>query len=154
MIPKGLSYCTIMVDEWLKLLNECFNPFNERITANHLNILTRDENGNLYATTGTIEGGIDSFYDNTKNSKNDPEPDITPSTNSEAPVQSEPPVEKRPHCGDALSEDTPPIEETPPNDETPPRRAPPIGDASSRQNSIIQSSSPKPADQIYYIREK
>ena len=118
---KGLSYCTIMIDEWLKLLNESFNPFNETITEDHLNILTRDENGNLYATTGTIEGGIDSFYDNTKNYKNDPEPNIPPPSSSEAPEQTESPVEETTPVDEILPvEETPPVEDTTPAEETPP----------------------------------
>lgn len=118
---KGLSYCTIMIDEWLKLLNECFNPFNERITVDHLDILTRDANGNLYATSGTIEGGIDSFYDNTKNEKHDPEPNITPPPASEAPEQSAPPAEETPPVEETPpAEETPPVAETPPAEETPP----------------------------------
>ncbi len=60
---KGWSYCSIYIDEWLEMLNESFNPWNVEITEDNLNILTRDEDGNLYATTGVIAGGIDSFYD-------------------------------------------------------------------------------------------
>lgn len=60
---KGYSYCSIYIDEWLEMLNEHFNPWNVEITAENLDILTRDSNGNLYATTGSIAGGYDSFYD-------------------------------------------------------------------------------------------
>ena len=59
---RGGSYCSILIDEWLELLNSSFNPFDEPITESNLNILTRDEDGNLYSTTGTIAGGYDSFY--------------------------------------------------------------------------------------------
>ncbi len=60
---KGLSYCTIKLDEWLEVINEYINPFNVEITAENLNVITRDANRNLYATTGSIAGGINSFYD-------------------------------------------------------------------------------------------
>ena len=60
---KGLSYCTIKLDEWLEVINEYINPFNVEITAENLNVITRDPNRNLYATTGSIAGGINSFYD-------------------------------------------------------------------------------------------
>ncbi|NLO46791.1 MAG: LCP family protein, partial [Clostridiales bacterium] len=59
---KGLSYCSIIVDEWLKVVNDYLNPYKQDITLEHVNILTRDENGNLYATSGEIRGGINSFY--------------------------------------------------------------------------------------------
>lgn len=82
---RGLSYCTIYVDDWVKMINECLNPYKEPITADHLNILTRDSNGNLYATNGTIAGGIDSFYNNISSSSggndDDDEPDVTTDPN-------------------------------------------------------------------------
>ncbi len=59
---RGLSYCSIYVDEWLDMINECLNPYKDPVTIDNVNILTRDANGNLYATTGTIAGGLDSFY--------------------------------------------------------------------------------------------
>lgn len=65
---KGLSYVSIYLDEWLEMINTYLNPFYEEITADNLNILTKDANGNLFATTGTIAGGINSFYDATKSS--------------------------------------------------------------------------------------
>jgi LCP family protein required for cell wall assembly len=51
------SYCTILLDEWIELINETINPFTEDIGIENVNILTRDENGNLYATTGIIADG-------------------------------------------------------------------------------------------------
>jgi LCP family protein required for cell wall assembly len=60
---NGLSYCTIYTDEWLEVINECLNPYNREITAEHINIVTRDENGAFYATSGVIEGGAGSVRD-------------------------------------------------------------------------------------------
>jgi LCP family protein required for cell wall assembly len=50
----GTSYCTIFMDEWLEMLNATVNPFLEEIVISDLNILTRDQNGDLYATSGLI----------------------------------------------------------------------------------------------------
>jgi LCP family protein required for cell wall assembly len=60
---RGGSYCTIYLNDWLKMINEKLNPFKEEVTAANLNVLTRDASGNLYSTTGVIAGGEDSFYD-------------------------------------------------------------------------------------------
>jgi LCP family protein required for cell wall assembly len=62
-LVNGLSYCTIYTEEWLKVVNECLNPYNRDITETHVNILTRDENGQFYATSGVIEGGANSVRD-------------------------------------------------------------------------------------------
>jgi len=58
---RGGSYCTILVDEWVRMINETINPYKTEITAANLNILTKDSNGNLYSTSGEISGGYDSF---------------------------------------------------------------------------------------------
>jgi LCP family protein required for cell wall assembly len=58
----GLSYVSINIDEWLEVLNAHLNPYTQEITVENLNILTYDNNNNLYATTGEIAGGLDSFY--------------------------------------------------------------------------------------------
>ncbi|NLO46782.1 MAG: LCP family protein [Clostridiales bacterium] len=51
---SGRSYCTILLDEWLEMINATINPFKEDIVIADVDILTRDENKNLYATTGII----------------------------------------------------------------------------------------------------
>jgi len=51
---KWVSYCTIYVDEWLAFINEHLNPFADPIEKSNLNIATRDENGDLYATSGEL----------------------------------------------------------------------------------------------------
>lgn len=60
---KGFSYGFIYVDQWLEEVNKHLNPYNEPITIDDVNIISRDENGNLYATTGEIAGGYESFAD-------------------------------------------------------------------------------------------
>lgn len=54
---NGTSYVSIYVDQWLEMLNTYFNPYNDyEIQEDDLDILTRDENGNFYSTSGTIQG--------------------------------------------------------------------------------------------------
>lgn len=55
------SYVTILIDEWVELLNEKLNPYNAEIMENMLNILTRNKNGAIYATSGTIAGSNQSW---------------------------------------------------------------------------------------------
>jgi LCP family protein required for cell wall assembly len=60
---RGFSYGTILVDDWVKMVNDYLNPYEKEITASDMNIITRDANGNLYATGGEIAGGYESFLD-------------------------------------------------------------------------------------------
>ncbi len=57
----GFSYGTVLVDEWLEMLNESLNPYDQPITLEDLDLIYRDENGNITATSGEIRGGMDSF---------------------------------------------------------------------------------------------
>lgn len=72
---KGMSYCTVYVSEWLAMINAKLNPMLRDITETDVNILTRNSKGTLYATSGTIAGGSDSFYNNVKST---PKPSATP----------------------------------------------------------------------------
>ncbi|MGI6012936.1 MAG: LCP family protein [Oscillospiraceae bacterium] len=53
---NGGSYVSIYIDEWIALVNSCLNPYNEEVTVENLDILTRNSAGGLYATSGTIQG--------------------------------------------------------------------------------------------------
>ena len=54
---RGNSYITVLVPEWLELINEKFNPFSRDITFHDLSILTRDpETRRLYVTNGEWQG--------------------------------------------------------------------------------------------------
>lgn len=55
---NGTSYCVIKLDEWLETVNSFLNPYTTEITVDNVNIITRDENGNLYSTFGEIQGEI------------------------------------------------------------------------------------------------
>ena len=58
---RGFAYGTILVEEWLELLNAHFNVYNLPLTETDINVISRDENGELYATSGEVKGGMDSF---------------------------------------------------------------------------------------------
>ena len=60
---RGFAYGTILVDEWLELLNESFKIYDQPIVERDLDIITRDDSGELYATSGQIAGGYESFLD-------------------------------------------------------------------------------------------
>jgi len=47
---------TINVDEWLKMVNSVFNPFNNDIKESDVSILTRGANKRLYVTDGNRRG--------------------------------------------------------------------------------------------------
>jgi len=52
----GMACCVVNLDEWLDMINTKLSPYKEEITKDALNVITRDENGNLYATSGIILG--------------------------------------------------------------------------------------------------
>ena len=54
---RAISYVTIKVGDWLKLINSELNPTDNEIREKDLDILTRDKNGTLYATSGKIKAG-------------------------------------------------------------------------------------------------
>ena len=62
---KGLSYVSIYVDEWITMINEKLNPYDQPVTESNVNILTHSSTSGFYSTTGTIAGGADSFTDYT-----------------------------------------------------------------------------------------
>ncbi len=56
----GFSYVSLYLDQWLELVNDCLSPWSEPITREDVNILVH-ENGRFISTTGSVEGGEDSF---------------------------------------------------------------------------------------------
>ena len=62
---KGLSYVSIYVDEWITMISEKLNPYDQPVTTSNVNILTHSTTSGFYSTTGTIAGGADSFTDYT-----------------------------------------------------------------------------------------
>ncbi len=57
----GFSYGTVLVDEWMEMLNEYLNPYDQPIGLEDVDIIYRDENGSLCTTSGEVRGGMDSF---------------------------------------------------------------------------------------------
>ena len=53
---EGMAIVTIYVNQWLTILNEHISPFQEELLATDLSILTRNSNGQLYATDGNRQG--------------------------------------------------------------------------------------------------
>jgi len=109
----GFSYVSLYLDEWLEMVNTYLNPWNEDVTTQNVNILTR-ENGVLTATTGVIAGGEDSFltmsdylasigYDDTDDAE---DPEVTDGADS--PDSTEAPED----TGSSGSDETP-VPETP-----------------------------------------
>ena len=98
----GFAYGTILLDDWLTLLNESFNAYTVPLTQEDINVIYRDASGNLTATNGEIAGGMSSFLDyqeylkrleewNRQQHKDDPQPTATPQPT--APPEPEPPEE-------------------------------------------------------------
>ena len=52
----GMSYVFIYLDEWLDYVNTYLNPYTSDVTADNVDIIYEDANGNVTATTGTIAG--------------------------------------------------------------------------------------------------
>jgi LCP family protein required for cell wall assembly len=69
VLVKGFSYGFIYVDEWIEIVNNYINPFDKEITLEDVNLITRDEKGNVYATAGDIAGGYSSFLSASEYSK-------------------------------------------------------------------------------------
>ena len=49
---RGGSYYQISIDEWIGVINEHLNPFNDEIAVSNLDILNVAANGEVYSTTG------------------------------------------------------------------------------------------------------
>lgn len=51
----GGSYATVDFDGWLEMVNAYVNPFEQNLTAANFDMVSRDGNGNLYATSGNLK---------------------------------------------------------------------------------------------------
>ncbi|MCR4936229.1 MAG: LCP family protein [Oscillospiraceae bacterium] len=58
---NGISFVCPQQDAWLKMINESINPYQEDVRLQNLNLLM-GSGSNVYASTGYILGGINSFY--------------------------------------------------------------------------------------------
>lgn len=60
---NGVSYVSVDTAAWLSLVNEKLNPYTEQVTTANVSILTSNYSGTvMQSTTGSINGGPDSFY--------------------------------------------------------------------------------------------
>jgi LCP family protein required for cell wall assembly len=53
---RGQSYVTVIVDEWLYIVNNKLSPLTQEITATDVSILTRDPERKLFVTDGNWQG--------------------------------------------------------------------------------------------------
>lgn len=51
----GGNYAIVDFEGWLEMVNEYVNPFEEDLTIANFDMVTRDNNGNLYATSGVLK---------------------------------------------------------------------------------------------------
>lgn len=59
---NNISYVSLNVSEWLKMVNECVNPYKDPVTAANVSILTTNSSGTVFdSTTGAVAGGLESF---------------------------------------------------------------------------------------------
>jgi len=140
---NGLSYVTVFVDQWLEMVNERLNPFNEEITAQDVSILTRGSDRRLFVTDGNWRGNASwgqtqsaggstpSAGANTSTTPppstedNQPEADEPPNEYDPTdPADIEPPLTEQPELpSEELGEIPPQLPEL--NPETPPTPEPP-----------------------------
>ena len=76
---KGRSYVTVTLDEWIEMINAMINPYNVSVTAENLDVLTRNASGKMVSTTGIF---ADPSFANGSSSK--------PSTSTTNPPATEP----------------------------------------------------------------
>ena len=58
---NGISFVGVDTDAWLEVVNGALSPFTEDVTLGNMDLLTFN-NGGIYASSGVIAGGYDSFY--------------------------------------------------------------------------------------------
>jgi LCP family protein required for cell wall assembly len=54
-IGQNLSYVVPITDDLVDLVNEDFNPYQEKLESNELDIMSVDKNGKIYSSSGTVE---------------------------------------------------------------------------------------------------
>lgn len=87
----GISYVSLNVDPWLEMVNAHLNPYDRDITINDVDILVANYDGTyIYATSGIVAGGVDSFVDLTPD---EPEQDTTSPGDAETEADSEAPTD-------------------------------------------------------------
>jgi LCP family protein required for cell wall assembly len=95
------SYVTVLVDEWLEVINNMLNPFSRDIEFEDLSILTRGADRRLYVTDGDWKG--DSTWGS--GSVGSSNPSLT--TDTSRPIQA--PANQRPPANDDNGGDVNPV---------------------------------------------
>ena len=106
---RGGSYVSINLQEWLDMINTYFNPYNQDVKQENLNILMY-ANGSTWSTTGYSQS-ISSFYDYNALLAT-PEPTLPPVVPVQ-PDETAPPTEGESQPT-APQEPAPPVEEPAP----------------------------------------
>jgi len=131
---NSASYVTILVDDWLEMVNTYLNPFSLEVTSDDVSILARGADRRLYVTDGNRQGdptwGASSRGPDTPSttagrgtttSQNPPRPatDTTPPSSSTTNPATNPATDP-PDIGDDPDETAPPDEgDLPAEDDTP-----------------------------------
>jgi hypothetical protein len=144
----GLSYVSILLDEWLELVNDVLNPFTYQITQDSetLSILTRGPDGRLFVTDDNWQGNR-----NWGQGTVAPRPQTTPAApvTPPAPPPPTPPPDTTPPSDDT----TPPDDDddaTPPDDETDePNDDPDASPYTEEPTDIPPGDEPYPSDDDY-----
>jgi len=128
----GVSYVSLNVDPWLQLVNEKLNPFDRDITLSDVDILVANYDGSyIYATSGIIAGGPDSFVDLSPDEP-EPEPEPEPGT--------EPAPDAQPGTDTEAGTDAEPAPEPDPAPETPPETG---GEAAQPEGEALAYTVPE-----------
>lgn len=126
---RGGSYVSINLQEWLDMINTYFNPYNQDVSQNNLNILMY-YNGSTWSTTGRTQP-IESFYDYNALLAT-PEPTLPPVETTMPPAEdpAAPTAEPAPPAEEPTA---PPLEPAPTAEPAPP--PPPLEPAPSGDES-------------------
>ncbi len=90
---KGRSYVTVTLDEWVEMINAMINPYNIPVTADNLDVLTRDGSGKMIATTGIF---ADPSFANGSSSKPGTSKPTTTNPPATEPPSTQPPATQPP----------------------------------------------------------
>ena len=124
---------SIRLNDWLNMINTYFNPYNQDVKKENLNILMY-ANGSTWSTTGYAQS-IESFFDYNALLAT-PEPSLTPAV-TDQPMETPLPPE-----GGSSTEVPQPTAEPAPPTQAP--AAPPLEQAPSAEDPTAPPAAPEP----------
>jgi LCP family protein required for cell wall assembly len=142
----GLSYVSILLDEWLELVNDVLNPFTYQITQDSetLSILTRGPDGRLFVTDDNWQGSR-----NWGQGTVAPRPQTTPAAPVTPPATTPPATTPPPSDDtDPPDDDTQPYDPDEPNDEV--NDEPDDSPYGEDSTDIPPGDEPYPSEDDYY----